>query len=86
MVPDRVIAQRELRNDVSAVLGEVATGKRVRVTVRGVAVADLVPVSRRARFVSRARLEQMLGKARLDDAFERDVAAAMGQAIDEAHG
>jgi len=38
---------RELRNDLSRVLSRVQAGERLRVTLRGRAVADLVPVSSR---------------------------------------
>ena len=41
----REIPQRELRNNVAAVLHEVEAGERVRVTVRGRPVADLVPIA-----------------------------------------
>lgn len=39
----RRIAQRELRNDVSGVLREVAAGEELTVTVRGQPVAELRP-------------------------------------------
>lgn len=39
----RTIPQRELRNDVSRVLREVAAGEEVTVTVRGEPVAELRP-------------------------------------------
>lgn len=40
----REIPQRDLRNDVSAVLRDVAAGETVRVTVRGRPVAQLSPI------------------------------------------
>jgi len=43
------IPARELRNDVSAVLRRVEDGERLRVTVSGRPVADLVPLPQRAR-------------------------------------
>ncbi len=44
-MPD--VPSRELRNDVSAVLRRVEAGERLRVTVSGRPVAELVPLSRR---------------------------------------
>jgi prevent-host-death family protein len=38
------IPQRELRNDVSAVLRRVSAGDQLRVTVSGHDVADLLPI------------------------------------------
>jgi prevent-host-death family protein len=45
------IPQRELRNDVSAILRRVAAGEEFVVTVRGEPVAELRPVHRRRTFV-----------------------------------
>lgn len=80
---DRDIPQRELRNDVSAVLREVEAGASLRVTVRGRPVAELVPVSSRRRSLRRADLARILDDAPLDPAFAADVDAAMGSTIDE---
>ncbi|MHB8620119.1 MAG: type II toxin-antitoxin system Phd/YefM family antitoxin [Chloroflexota bacterium] len=46
-MPD--IPVRELRNDVSAVLRRVEAGERLRVTVSGRPVAELVPLPKRPR-------------------------------------
>ena len=43
------IPARELRNDVSAVLRRVEQGERLRVTVSGRPVAELVPLPARPR-------------------------------------
>jgi prevent-host-death family protein len=43
------IPARDLRNDVSAVLRRVESGERLRVTLSGRPVAELVPLQRRAR-------------------------------------
>jgi prevent-host-death family protein len=40
-----------LRNDTASLLRRVETGERLRITVHGHAVADLVPVERAAVFV-----------------------------------
>ena len=41
---ERTIAQRELRNDVAAVLREASQGTYFTITVRGAPVARLVPL------------------------------------------
>lgn len=41
------VPARELRNDISAVLRRVERGERLRVTVSGRPVAELVPLPRR---------------------------------------
>jgi prevent-host-death family protein len=43
------IPARELRNDVGGVLRRVESGERLRVTVSGRPVAELVPLPRRPR-------------------------------------
>jgi prevent-host-death family protein len=43
------IPARELRNNVSGVLRRVESGQRLRVTVNGRPVAEIVPLSRRPR-------------------------------------
>jgi prevent-host-death family protein len=43
-VADRIIAQRDLRNDVAAVLREAQAGTTFTITVRGRAVARLGPL------------------------------------------
>lgn len=80
----RTIPQRELRNHISQVLRQVEAGERLRVTVDGRPVADLVPIdgSRRA-FVSRDEILQVLTRAPLDPGFVRDLEAATGATIDE---
>jgi prevent-host-death family protein len=45
------VPARELRNDVSAVLRRVEAGERLRVTVSGRPVAELVPLARRQRSI-----------------------------------
>lgn len=42
------VGVRELKNDLSAYLRRVARGERVRVTSRGMPVAELVPPERRS--------------------------------------
>ena len=54
------IAQRDLRNDVGAILRRVADGESFTVTVRGVPVAELVPLRGPRRFVPRQRIAEVL--------------------------
>jgi prevent-host-death family protein len=46
------VPARELRNDVSRVLRRVEAGERLRVTVSGRPVAELVPLAARPRSMS----------------------------------
>ena len=77
--PTRTIPLRELRNDVSEVLRQVGDeGARIRVTVRGRPVADVVPVQAPVRtFVPWTVVEQIRREAPLDETFRRDVRELM---------
>jgi prevent-host-death family protein len=79
----REIPQRELRNNVAAVLREVEAGESLRVTVRGRPVADLVPVGARKRSLSPDDVERIVARAPLDSSFAGDLDAAAGARIDE---
>jgi prevent-host-death family protein len=79
----REIPQRELRNNVSAVLREVEAGATLRVTVRGRPVADLVPVPARKRGLSPEEVARIVAEAPLDPGFTGDLDAAAGATIDE---
>lgn len=79
----REIPQRELRNNVSAVLREVEAGGSLRVTVRGRPVADLVPVVVRKRGLSPEEVVRIVAQAPLDPGFADDLDAAAGATIDE---
>jgi prevent-host-death family protein len=81
--PDREIPQRELRNDIAEVLREVASGRSIRVTVRGRPVADLVPISEGRPFVSRSEFESILIEDPLDAEFVHQVHAALASTVDE---
>lgn len=83
MATRREIPQRELRNNVGAVLREVQAGNTLRVTVRGRPVADLVPVSPRKQYLDPAEVERIVREAPLDQEFVADVAAVAGATIDE---
>lgn len=83
MARRREIPQRELRNDVAAVLREVEQGSSLRVTVRGRPVADLVPIDARRRSLQRHEIVRILAEAPLDAGFAADLQAATGATIDE---
>lgn len=55
------VPQRQLRNDTAALLRRVAAGERLRVTVHGHPVADLVPTETVPSFLPRERLVADLG-------------------------
>ncbi len=79
----KTIPQRELRNRISGVLREVEAGERMRVTVNGRPVAELVPLTGvRRTFVPRDELLALLGRAALDHKFERDL-EALNATIDD---
>jgi len=80
----RTIPQRELRNNIARVLREVEAGERVRVTVDGRPVADLVPIEGGRRpFVPRDEIARLLSRDPLDSGFACDVDAVVGATIDE---
>ena len=75
---DRTIPQRELRNNVSAVLRAAESGETFTVTVRGRPVARLIPpgiVGRPQMDVDRATLRRILA-GRLDDGLAAELDAA----------
>lgn len=72
----RTIPQRELRNDVSAILREVEAGTEFTVTVRGRAVAKVVPIDetpKPRRDVDRETLRRLLATP-VDDQWAADLA------------
>jgi prevent-host-death family protein len=83
MKPKREIPQRELRNNVAAVLREVEAGVAVRVTVRGRPVADVVPLPPGQDHLSPAEVRRIVHEAPLDAAFGADLEAVAGATIDE---
>lgn len=50
------VPQRELRNHTAELLRRVEGGERLRITVHGRPVAELVPIERAATFVPREQL------------------------------
>ena len=80
----KTIPQRELRNHIGRVLREVEAGERVRVTVDGRPVADLVPIPGvRRRFVPRDEVLKLIARSPLDRAFSRDVKRFLRGTTDE---
>jgi prevent-host-death family protein len=80
----RTIPQRELRNQIGRVLREVEAGERLRVTVDGRPVADLIPIGGlRRTFVPREEIASLIRAAALDPHFARDLDALIGATIDE---
>jgi prevent-host-death family protein len=60
------VPQRELRNDVSAVLRRVMSGEQLRVTVAGRDAADLVPIDEAPSWRSGARARELIEAAQAD--------------------
>ncbi len=80
----RTIPQRELRNRISQVLRQVQAGERMRITVDGRPVADLVPVGDAHRvYVPRDEVAELLARAPLDPAFIHGLHAAVGATIED---
>jgi prevent-host-death family protein len=79
----REIPQRELRNNIGALLREVEAGEAVRVTVRGRPVAELVPLAPGRDHLSPAEVQRIAVEAPLDEGFRADVESAAGSTIDE---
>ena len=80
---NRVVTQRELRNQSAAVLREVEAGRTVIVSRNGTPVAELRPIRSR-RFVPRSTLAEAVGRAPRIDAgrFRADLDAVIDQRID----
>lgn len=69
------VPQRALRNETAKLLRRVENGERLRVTVHGHPVAELVPVTSAGAFVTReaivAGLSGLIGEA--DEHLEREL-------------
>lgn len=71
------VPQRELRNETAALLRRVEAGERLRVTVHGHPVAELVPIASRATFLPRERLlSELSGLLDPDDRLDRELREA----------
>ena len=80
---NRIVTQRELRNQSAAVLREVEAGRTIIVTRNGTPVAELRPIRPR-RFVPRDTLAEAAARApRIDaDRFRADLDAVIDQSVD----
>lgn len=81
---DRMITQRELRNQSAAVLREVEAGHTLIVSRNGTPVAELRPIRPR-RFVPRATLAEAASRAPRIDAgrFRADLDVLIDQRVDD---
>jgi len=80
----KTISQCELRNHVSRVLRQVEAGERMRITVDGRPVDDLVPIDGvRRSVVPIDEVLRLLARAPLDWKFSRDIEGAAGATIEE---
>jgi prevent-host-death family protein len=70
------IPQRELRNDVSAVLRRVLRGERLRITVAGRDTADLVPIDEQPSWTSGARARAIISGAQADASLAAELESA----------
>lgn len=74
---ERIIPQRELRNNIGEILRAAEAGTEFTVTVRGRPVARLGPPDRgsqRAIDVPAESLRRMLAETPVDDSFAADIA------------
>ncbi|MGH2854185.1 MAG: type II toxin-antitoxin system Phd/YefM family antitoxin [Solirubrobacteraceae bacterium] len=68
------VPQRELRNNTASLLRRVETGERLRITVHGHPVAELVPVDRAHPFVPFDELvSELRGKMLPDDHLDEEL-------------
>lgn len=77
------VPARELRNDVSGVLRRVEAGERLRVTVSGRAVAELIPLATRQQTMAWEQFAQQLDGGRADQGLARDLAALLPDSTDD---
>lgn len=78
------IAARELRNDVSSILRRVEAGERLRVTVSGRPVAELVPLPRRPTTLPWAEFERDIERVRADPGLAMQLRELVPDTTDDA--
>lgn len=81
MVTD--VPARDLRNDVSAVLRRVEQGERLRVTVSGRPVAELLPLPTRPRLMPWTAFFRDSGRWRADPGLVRELADLLPGTTDD---
>lgn len=74
---------RDLRNDVSGVLRRVEAGERLRVTVSGRPVAELIPLPARQESMTWEQFERHLDGGRADPGLSRDLAELVPDSTDD---
>ncbi len=77
------IPVRELRNDVSAVLRRVEAGERLRVTVSGRPVAELVPLPSRPTSIPWTQFQESLHGALADPALTAELSELVPDTTDD---
>jgi prevent-host-death family protein len=79
-----VIAQRELRNQVSSVLRRAEQGERFTITVGGRPVAELVPLSNYKKAAPPDRLAAVLGETPVDNEWATELRALRDEEVEAA--
>lgn len=82
MLSHMEVGVRMLRNDTRRVIDAVQAGERVTLTVRGEAVADIVPHGGRSRWLSGAALRDQLAERSADPGLADDLADLAGDTLD----
>jgi prevent-host-death family protein len=77
------VPARDLRNNVSGVLRRVEAGERLRVTVSGRPVAELVPLARRPVSMPWSEFEAGLVGALADPALTAELASMLPDTTDD---
>lgn len=77
------IASRELRNQTRALLDRVARGERITVTVHGLPVAEMVPIERRPRWMSRRRFVRDVLAHQADPTLAADLLSLADETTDD---
>ena len=77
------VASRDLRNHTAEVLGRVARGDRVTITVNGAPVAELVPPSAsRRQAISRDEFLNLIVRHQADAGLRADLDGLVGETTD----
>jgi len=77
------IGTRDLRNRTADVIAAVESGERVTLTVRGNAVADIVPHGRRAQWLSGDRLSREISERSADPELRDELDQLAGQTLED---
>ncbi|MGV0644788.1 type II toxin-antitoxin system Phd/YefM family antitoxin [Mycolicibacterium sp. XJ879] len=77
------VGVRDLRNHTSRVIDAVKAGQQVTLTVHGEPVADIVPHTRRSRWLSGERLQSELVERSADARLADELVHLAGQTIDD---